>query len=92
MPKQHARESSLAELIREHKTSAVETPERLDTQELKPLAAAKSRDASYIKLTAYVPRQLHARLKSKAALEQREISDVVVELVEGYVKEGSEVR
>ena len=68
------------------------TPERLDTQELKPLAAAKSKDASYIKLTAYVPRQLHARLKSKAALEQREISDVVVELVEGYVKESSAVR
>jgi hypothetical protein len=94
--KPQSRESSLMDLMRSHK-SAAQTVEHSDTSEpehvntLVPGDArggsnkAKSQDPNYSKLTAYVPRKLHAAMKSKAALEEREISDVIVELVKGYV-------
>ena len=47
---------------------------------------AKSRDAQYVKLTAYVPRTLHINFKVHLVRQGREMSDVIAELVTDWLK------
>jgi hypothetical protein len=83
-------ESALSDVMAAHRTrvsehSSPQMADKLDTQVLKPLA--KSKDPNYVKLVAYVPVSTHSRLKAKAAIARREISDVLFELVEKHLKE-----
>lgn len=45
----------------------------------------KSKDPNYAPLFAYVPVELHGRLKMRTMLEKREISEVITELVTDYM-------
>ncbi len=45
---------------------------------------AKSTDPNYIRTTIYLPKQLHRQLKAAAANEQRQMSDILIELLERW--------
>ena len=50
---------------------------------------AKRDDPDYKQALAYVPRELHRRVMSKLAEEEREFSDLVEQLLSGWLKENS---
>lgn len=67
------------------------TPENLPpteaalTEESLP-KKSKSSDPNYVRTTVYLPRQIHRRLKSAAADEEKEISKIVEELVTDWLE------
>ncbi len=73
--------------------SAAREPKQTTTSETPPEAAptpeptkkSKSSDPNYMRTTVYLPKQIHRRLKSAAADEEREISEVVEELVKNWL-------
>jgi hypothetical protein len=52
----------------------------------KPARKSKSTDPDYVRTTVYLPKRLHKQLKAAAADEEREMSDVIEELVEHWLK------
>lgn len=60
-----------------------ETPQLPDS---KPVRKSKSTDADYSRTTVYLPKRLHKQLKAAAADEEREMSDIVEQLVEQWLK------
>jgi hypothetical protein len=83
-----SRESSLTALMQQHRDT--QTPESTAATPVSERLIPKSEDPTFIKLTAYVPRALHARFKAKAALQQRQISEIIVEFAERFVGEEGE--
>ena len=81
--------AELAE-IREHKaeSSVTQVPEGLSASPLKRLSA-KSQDPGFVKLTAYVPKQLHRAAKARLVEQGREMSDLVEELVSDWLQRQS---
>jgi len=78
----------------DHLFSAAKTP--LPTSETPPPTEAtptteplskksKSSDPDYMRTTVYLPKKLHRRLKSVAADEEKEISEIVEELVANWL-------
>ena len=51
---------------------------------------AKSRDPRYVKFTTYVPREMHLRAKSRLVSQGRELSDLVAELLDGWLAKQSD--
>lgn len=47
---------------------------------------SKSSDPNYVRTTVYLQRQIHRRLKSAAADEEKEISKIVEELVTDWLE------
>ncbi|GET42980.1 CopG family transcriptional regulator [Microseira wollei] len=47
---------------------------------------AKGNNPDYVSTTFYLPKQLHRQLKIAAVDEEREMSDIVAELVERWLK------
>ena len=56
----------------------------------KPVRKSKSSDPDYVRTTVYLPKRLHKQLKAAAADEEREMSDILEELVEQWLKSRSE--
>ena len=81
--------AELAE-IREHKGDlpVTQPPESVGTPVPKRLAA-KSQDPAFVKLTAYVPKQLHRAAKARLVEQGREMSDLVEELVSDWLRKQS---
>lgn len=50
---------------------------------------SKSTDPDYVRTTVYLPKKLHRRLKSAAAADERQMSDIMTELVEKWLSEKS---
>ncbi|MEA5571248.1 plasmid partition protein ParG [Calothrix sp. UHCC 0171] len=46
---------------------------------------SKSTDPNYIRTTVYLPKQLHKRMKAAALLQDKQMSDVIAELVEQWL-------
>ncbi len=46
----------------------------------------KSTDPNYTRTTIYLPKSLHRQFKVTAALEERQMSDIVTELIEAWLK------
>jgi hypothetical protein len=46
---------------------------------------SKSTDPNYIRTTVYLPKQLHRRMKAAALSEDRQMSDIIAELVEQWL-------
>lgn len=70
----------------------VQTSEQPDSQMAAPPAGlAKSRDPRYVKFTTYVPRELHLRAKSRLVGQGRELSDLVAELLNGWLSKQPDV-
>ncbi|MCG6133413.1 MAG: CopG family transcriptional regulator [Nostoc sp. LLA-1] len=51
----------------------------------KPTSYSKSTDPAYTRTTIYLPKQLHRQLKTVAAAQERQMSDIVAELVEQWL-------
>lgn len=63
--------------------------ESVDTAKLtnaKPVRKSKSTDPDYVRTTVYLPKRLHKQLKAAAADEEREMSDILEQLVEQWLK------
>lgn len=55
-----------------------------------PSSITKSTDPAYTRTTIYLPKQLHRQLKAAAVAQERQMSDIVAELVEQWL--GKEVK
>jgi hypothetical protein len=51
----------------------------------KPTSQSKSTDPDYTRTTIYLPKQLHRKLKAAALSQERQMSDIVTELVEKWL-------
>ena len=50
---------------------------------------AKGSDPDYVRTTVYLPKQLHRRLKAAALDEEREMSEIVEDLVSQWLESRS---
>ena len=57
------------------------TPDEAAPTESSSPKKSKSSNPNYMRTTVYLQRQIHRRLKSAAASEEKEISEIVEELV-----------
>jgi hypothetical protein len=46
---------------------------------------SKSTDPNYIRTTVYLPKQLHKRMKATALSQDKQMSDVIAELIEEWL-------
>ncbi|RUR76208.1 hypothetical protein PCC6912_43800 [Chlorogloeopsis fritschii PCC 6912] len=49
----------------------------------------KSTDPDYTRTTVYLPKQLHRQLKAAAASQERQMSDILIELLEQWLNSQS---
>jgi hypothetical protein len=56
------------------------------SKETQPPRRSKSSDPNYVRTTVYLPKELHRQLKAAAASEDREMSEVVDQLIEAWLK------
>lgn len=61
--------------------------DQLQSTEDQPTSLSKSTDPAYTRTTIYLPKQLHRQLKAAAASQDRQMSDIVAELVEQWLME-----
>lgn len=47
---------------------------------------SKSTDPDYVRTTVYLPKKLHRKLKLAAAADERQMSDIMAELVEKWLE------
>jgi len=65
----------------------IEALEQPDVQTSKqPDQLAKSKDPAYVKFTTYIDRDIHLRVKALAVRHQLEMSQLVEELLVGWLK------
>ena len=57
--------------------------------ESKPAKKSKSTDPDYVRTTIYLRKRFHKQLKAAAADEEREMSEILEELVEQWLKNRS---
>ncbi len=69
------------------RTSSIEPESKLQPIEKPPVRKTKSTDPDYIRTTVYLPKQLHKQLKSAAADEEREMSDIMTQAIARYLEE-----
>lgn len=58
-------------------------PESIEAQETAKLS--KSKDPNYIRTTVYLPKALHRQLKSVAASDDKEMSEIVEDCIAEYL-------
>jgi hypothetical protein len=88
MAKHQPQELSFKDVIdshREAKIPGTQTPESSVTQPPKN-RTGRSSDDNYVKLTAYVPRDLHLAAKMELLKRGREMSDLITELVTHWLE------
>ncbi len=51
---------------------------------------SKSTDPDYVRTTVYLPKKLHRSLKLAAAADDRQMSDIMTELLEKWLSNNSE--
>ncbi|WYL96845.1 MAG: CopG family transcriptional regulator [Gloeotrichia echinulata IR180] len=51
----------------------------------KSTSQSKSTDPDYTRTTIYLPKQLHRKLKTAAVSQERQMSDILTELVEQWL-------
>jgi ribosomal protein L1 len=59
--------------------------DELPSVEDKITAKSKSTDPDYIRTTVYLPKQLHRQMKAVALSQERQMSDIIKELVEQWL-------
>lgn len=68
--------------VESSKNSNVQTSDNLDNQTSK----AKSSNPDYTRTTLYLPKKMHKKLKAIAVEEEREMSQIVEELLSAYLE------
>lgn len=63
-----------------------ESTETSKLPDLSPTRKSKSTDPDYARTTVYLPKRLHKQLKAAAADEEREMSEILEELLEQWLK------
>lgn len=63
--------------------------DRSQSNEVKSSPRSKSTDPNYTRTTVYLPKQLHRQLKIAAASEARQMSDIIIELIEEWFEKRS---
>jgi hypothetical protein len=58
---------------------------RMRQQKDVAVSQSKSTDPDYIRTTLYLPKNLHKQLKAKALFQERQMSDIVTDLIEGWL-------
>lgn len=58
--------------------------DKLQPVDDKPSSSSKSTNPDYTRTTIYLPKQLHRQLKAAAASQDRQMSDIVTELIEQW--------
>jgi hypothetical protein len=92
MPKNTATATKFGALIQEYRKQDADpdtqTPEISATPGSLsvPKSLAKSQDPNYVKLTAYVPRQVHMDMKLALTQQGREISHFMTELITDWLR------
>ena len=69
------------------RTSSIEPESKLQQIEKPLIRKTKSTNPDYIRTTVYLPKQLHKQLKSAAADEEREMSDIMTAAIAQYLEE-----
>ncbi|MDZ8050406.1 MAG: CopG family transcriptional regulator [Aulosira sp. ZfuVER01] len=59
--------------------------DNLQPIEEKPTSHSKSTDPEYTRTTIYLPKHLHRKLKAAAASQDRQMSEIMTELVEQWL-------
>jgi predicted DNA-binding ribbon-helix-helix protein len=59
--------------------------DQIQLPEDQPTSQSKSTSPDYTRTTIYLPKQLHRKLKAVAATQDRQMSDIVTELVEHWL-------
>ena len=59
----------------------------IDLDEEKVTFKSKSTDPNYVRTTVYLPKKLHRSLKLAAAADERQMSDIMTELVEKWLSQ-----
>jgi hypothetical protein len=59
--------------------------DKLQPVEEKSTFSSKSTSPDYTRTTIYLPKQLHRQLKAAAASQDRQMSDIVTELIEQWL-------
>lgn len=65
---------------------SVQQKEFLNAGTTKPLVKGRTAPDGFSRLTVNLPKELHRSLKVKAAQEDRNIGDIVVQLLDEYLK------
>lgn len=60
-----------------------------ELNEEKSTLKSKSTDPDYVRTTVYLPKKLHRSLKLAAAADDRQMSDIITELLEKWLDEKS---
>ena len=58
-----------------------------ELNEEKSIFKSKSTDPDYVRTTVYLPKKLHRSLKLAAAADDRQMSDIITELLEKWLDE-----
>lgn len=64
--------------------------DNLQPIEDKPTTFSKSTNPEYTRTTIYLPKHLHRKLKAAAASQERQMSDIMTELVEQWLLSGTQ--
>lgn len=59
--------------------------DKLQPVDDKPTSSTKSTSPDYTRTTIYLPKQLHRQLKAAAASQDRQMSEIVTELIEQWL-------
>ncbi|BAY09274.1 CopG family transcriptional regulator [Calothrix sp. NIES-2098] len=59
--------------------------DNIQPTENKPSSHSKSTNPEYTRTTIYLPKHLHRKLKAVAASQERQMSDIMTELVEQWL-------
>jgi hypothetical protein len=60
-----------------------------EVNEEKVTFKSKSTDPDYVRTTVYLPKKLHRKLKLAAAADERQMSDIMTELLEKWLSQKS---
>ena len=83
--KSSSRERSIkSSNLKDSKDSKIQTSKSLNTQ---ISVKAKSSDPNYTRATLYLPKKIHKKLKTIAVEEEREMSEIVEELISRWLDE-----
>jgi hypothetical protein len=69
------------------RSNSIEPESKLQPIEKPLIRKTKSTDPDYIRTTVYLPKQLHKQLKSAAADEETEMSDIMTLALAQYLEE-----
>ena len=68
----------------EEETPRIELPDEVPDEGDRPVA--KHKDPNYQRTTLYLPKPLHRRLKAAAVEEDREMSEIMEELIQQWLE------